>query len=811
MQIPLFPIRLLPALLVLSISAPLYADNMGSENPVPLFNRWFSLPEQSTTELEKEVDSKIEDKTLKAVKNIKAANNKDKEVVPDRSHPVDVFELPEVEVVSTTPLGTTGLAFNKIPGNVQSAEDEDINRHEAFGLTDFMNRRLESVNINDTQNNPYQPDITYRGFTASPLLGTPIGLSVYQDGVRVNEAFGDTVNWDLIPQVAISSMEMMPGSNPLYGLNTLGGALSVKTKSGFSNPGFRTQASGGSYGRQAYTAEYGGSKGDFDWYFAGNIFDDNGWRPYSPTSVNQAFGKVGWENEKTDIDLSFTFADNNLQGVGPTPQSMLQQNWSGIYTSPDVTKNTMYFFNLKGSHKLNDQLQLSGNTYNRNNNSSSLNSNTNQNCTTWINGNMCQDDQNNQYTPGGFQATKTQQNGTGVNLQLTSDYKVMAHNNQLSVGGGYNYSKSQFSVAEQKAIFTTNNYEVATEPLTTTVLINGQNAYSNIFATNTFSFYSWLHANSSLNWARAEVQTLDQLNASTASNSLSGSNVFQRVNPSAGLTFQPLDAFTLNTPLKELTTYFNYNEGFRAPTAVEMSCANPDAPCSLPSSMASDPALKAVVSHTLEVGARGKFNQGLKWNIALYQTRNTNDILFLNSPGSVINGYFANVGATMRQGLEFGFSGLAWNKLNWYTSYGFVDATYQATATLSNALGSETVTPGSRIPSIPQSTFKVGGEYEVFHNWFLGSDLQYVASQFARGDDSNLYPQIPNYTLLNINARYVVIKNIELYATGRNVLDNHYASFGQLGQNFFQNNASTTFMGPGAPATGYAGVRLHWD
>jgi len=784
-----FQMRLLAVLLLLTMTSQAYADDSSSP----------SVKEQATQTASDSIDNRtVLEKT--------SLSNNGKESASVRTKPVDVFELPEVEVVSTTPLGTTGLAFKKIPGNVQSAEDEDINRHEAFGLTDFMNRRLESVNINDTQNNPYQPDITYRGFTASPLLGTPIGLSVYQDGVRVNEAFGDTVNWDLIPQVAISSMEMMPGSNPLYGLNTLGGALSVKTKSGFSNPGFRTQASGGSYGRQAYTAEYGGSKGDFDWYFAGNIFDDNGWRPYSPTSVNQAFGKVGWENEKTDVDLSFTFADNNLQGVGPTPQNMLQQNWSGIYTSPDVTKNTMYFFNLKGSHKFTDQLQLSGNTYNRNNNSSSLNSNTNENCTTLLNGSLCEDDQGNQMSPAAFQATKTQQNGTGINLQLTSDYKVMAHDNQLTVGGGYNYSKSKFSVAGQDAIFTATNNEIAIEPLTTTVMIDGQNSYSNIFATNTFSIYQWLHANASLNWARAEVQTTDLLGTA-----LNGNNLFQRVNPSAGLSFQPLEVFSLNTPLKELTTYFNYNEGFRAPTAVELSCADPNAPCTLPNSFVSDPALKAVVSHTLEVGARGKFNQGLKWNIALYQTRNTNDILFLNSPGSVINGYFANVGATMRQGIELGLSGFAWDKLNWYTSYGFVDATYQTTAILSNSLGSETVTPGSKIPSIPQSTFKVGGEYELFHNWFLASDLQYVASQYARGDDQNLYPQIPNYTVLNINARYVVTKNIELYATGRNVLDNHYASIGQLGQNFFQNNASTTFMGPGAPATAYAGVRLHWD
>ena len=245
-------------------------------------------------------------KTTKSVSDDKAllnaetaAENKKQNISPsvDNNTPVDIFEMPDIEVISNTPLGNTGLDLKKIPGNVQIAEDEEINRHEALGLSDFMNRRLESVNINDTQNNPYQPDVTYRGFNASPLLGTPIGISIYQDGVRVNEPFGDTVNWDLIPQMAIANMEMMPGSNPLFGLNTLGGALSIKTKSGFSHPGYRAQASGGSYGRQNYQAEVGGSKGQFDWYFAGNIFEDNGWRPYSPTSVRQSFGKVGWENE----------------------------------------------------------------------------------------------------------------------------------------------------------------------------------------------------------------------------------------------------------------------------------------------------------------------------------------------------------------------------------------------------------------------------------------------------------------------------------------------------------------------------------
>ncbi|WP_347989313.1 TonB-dependent receptor [Methylomonas sp. AM2-LC] len=744
------------------------------------------------------------------------------------TNPVDAFELPEVEVVSTTPVGATGLALKKIPGNVQSVEDEEINRHESLSVSDFMNRRMQSVNINDTQNNPYQPDITYRGFNGSPLLGTPIGISAYQDGVRINEAFGDTINWDLIPQIAISSMEMMPGSNPIFGLNTLGGAMSIKTKSGFSHPGLNAQAYGGSYARQGYQAEYGGSHGNFDWYVAGNIFQDAGWRPYSPTNVNQGFGKVGWENEKTDLDLSFTFANNTLHGVGPTPQASLQQNWSSIYTSPDVNQNALYFVTLKASHKITDALQLSGNTYERSSNLFTLNSNTNNNCSAYTALNnlplnaatTCTDTNTSNQDPiGAFQASRANQNGTGVNLQLTSDYKIDNHENQLVIGGGYNYAKTHYTVGSQTATFNSAFYETASNGLSNDVNITGQNAYSNLFVTDTFSVFDWMHINSSVNWAQAQVRTFDSINAPTDTANYLGNNIhFQRVNPSAGLTLNPLDALKLDSFMKDFTTYFNYNEGFRAPTTVELSCASASAPCSLPNSFVADPpTLKPVVSHTLETGMRGKFSKALKWNFALYQTINSNDILFLNQTSSG-QGYFANVGTTQRQGLELGLNGIVLDSLNWYISYGYVNATYQSSTSLSNGLtlsngnaASDNVSPGSHIPSIPQNTFKFGSEYEFFHNFYFGGDLQYVSSQYARGDDQNSYPQIPGYTVVNLNGRYTLTKNIELFAMGRNIFDVHYASVAQMSNNLFNNNSISQFQGPGAPATGYAGVRIHWD
>ncbi|MEN9680148.1 MAG: hypothetical protein RLZZ627_41, partial [Pseudomonadota bacterium] len=639
------------------------------------------------------------------------------------AHPsLDAFELPEVNVVGNTPIGTIGLDPKKISGNVQAHEDEEINRHESILFPDFLNRRLESVNINDVQNNPYQPDITYRGFEASPILGTPIGVSVYQDGVRVNELFGDTVNWDLIPQVAIANMEMIPGSNPLFGLNTLGGALEVRTKSGFTHSGFNAKAYGGSYGRQNYQAEYGGHNGNFDWYFAGNYFGDGGWRPYSPTGVAQSFSKIGYEDEKTDLDLSFTFADNNMQGVGPTPFNWLSQNWKSIYTAPDVTQNTMYFVTLKGSHQLTDDLQVSGNVYNRNSYSYNYNSNTNEDCEQLISGTECTTREGEVVQPANYGSTTTRQNGTGVNLQLTATPRILDYENQFVFGGGYNYGGSNFKVGTQDAIFAPTRYEYATSPTETTVKINGQTAYSSLFMADTFSVTDWLHTNAAMNWQQAEVQTIDQMGTA-----LNGNNLYSRVNPSAGLTLNPLDALKVNTSLEDFTTYFNYNEGMRAPTAVELSCADPAAPCSLPNGFVSDPPLKAVVAQTMEVGARTHIGKYLKWNMALYQTNSQNDILFLNSPGSVINGYFSNVGATRRQGIEFGLSGIVLESLNWYLSYGLVDATYQTSAVLGNALGSQQVKPGDKIPSIPENTLKFGSEYEILEGWVFGGDLQYAS------------------------------------------------------------------------------------
>jgi iron complex outermembrane recepter protein len=734
----------------------------------------------------------------------------DNAAIKDPENQLDAFELPDVEVVGTTPLGATGMSREKVSGNVQSAEDEDIQRHGALSLSDFMNRRLGSVNINDNQNNPFQPDVTYRGFNASPLLGTPIGLSVYQDGVRVNEAFGDTVNWDLIPKNAIANIDLIPGSNPLFGLNTLGGALSVRTKSGFSHAGTRGEAYGGSFGRKAFEAEHGGSKGDFDWFLSSNIFEDDGWRPFTHSAVHQAFGKVGWENENTDFDLSFTFADNTLNGVGPVPISSLNTDRRAIFTAPDTLQNTLYFFNLKGEHRFTDKLSVAGNTYYRGNTTHSVNSNTgnvDETCESLLNLTQCADSNGAIVAPASNVGNRIVQDGAGVNLQLTSTTPILAMENQMTVGGGYNSNNTHFAQFTQDAVFSPTHATIGTTPFSTDVNVKSDTEYASVFATDTLSVLPWLNINASAGWNQANVTLRDQLGTA-----LNGNHTFDRLNPSAGFTVNPLKVLGIKSPLEELTVYGNYNEGFRAPTPIELSCADPNAPCSLPNSFTSDPPLKPVVSKTFEAGVRGKFSEAFKWNAALYHSELSNDILFVNAPGSVVSGFFQNVGLTQRQGGELGLNG-AWEKLNWYLNYSFVDATYQTTATLNNALGTVRVKPGNLIPGIPQQTVKLGAEYEILKGWFFGGDLQYASSQYLRGNDNNSsqFPKVSEYAIVNLNTRYQVTKNVELFAMARNVFDTNYETYGIINQNFFKGGTGEAFLGPGAPISGWAGVRVKFD
>ncbi len=287
--------------------------------------------------------------------------------------------LPAAEVIGTTPLPGLGLPLEQIPAPVQTSRAQDILRSNATDLSGFMNRFLGSVYVNDIQGNPFQADVTYRGYVASPLLGTPQGLSVYMDGVRLNQPFGDVVSWDLIPLRAIASIALQPGSNPLFGLNTLGGALSIETKDGRSNPGTVVQGTYGQYGRASLLFESGASwDSGIDAYATGNLFREDGWRDESPSRIGQIFAKVGWRGASSSAYLTVAYADNDLTGNGLQEQRFLARDYASVYTKPDTTDNRALFVNLVGQHTVVEGVFLSGNVFYRNIKTSTYNGDINE-------------------------------------------------------------------------------------------------------------------------------------------------------------------------------------------------------------------------------------------------------------------------------------------------------------------------------------------------------------------------------------------------------------------------------------------------
>jgi hypothetical protein len=255
------------------------------------------------------------------------------------------------EVVITAPLPGADLFLSEVPANVQRVTADQLDGSRVESVADALNQLVGSVSINDTQANPFQPDVNFRGFTGSPVLGTPQGVSVFVDGVRVNEAFGDAVNWDLIPQAAISSLEVTPGSNPVFGLNTLGGAIVVTTRRGFDAVGTGLELQGGSFGRRVAELHTGGHGERLDYFLAGNLSDDDGWGEHNPSRVRQGFGKLGYRDGVNDVTLALTGANSSLEGNQTLPRSFLSDPLQS-YTWPDRQTDAMVFADLNASHRL---------------------------------------------------------------------------------------------------------------------------------------------------------------------------------------------------------------------------------------------------------------------------------------------------------------------------------------------------------------------------------------------------------------------------------------------------------------------------
>ena len=736
--------------------------------------------------------------------------------------------LDSIDVFSSSPLPSIGLPKNMVPSNIQTIKGSELDKQSGATIADYMVNNLQGVTVNEIGGNPFQLELNFRGYNATPIAGNPQGLSVYIDGIRANQAFSNNVLWDLIPNFAISNMQVVAGSNPVYGLNTLGGSMSMQTKSGQNFKGKNVDISAGSWARMRSLVEWGGKLDDsnMDYYVGYEHFNENGWRKFSPSHVNQLFGKVGFNSEMSRFEISYTGAHNLLIGNGLTPKDLLGAERDGIHTLEDETKNEYSQIALNMSHFFDEETMMAGNAYYKRSDQATFNGDLNdefcdedshdeEECTAAQQALSASDAEN--LNQGVFNRTNTFQDVYGLNLQTTFDQDWLGRRNQLIAGFSAEYSQIKFKQTGQEVASLGFNgfFHGALGDDEQSSGLTGKTKTYGAFVSNTHSLKNNFNINTALRYNHVQVDNRDTFNGPDSGASLTGKHHFERFNPSIGITFQPNEI---------LSTYASYSESSRAPTSIELGCANPDQPCNLPTQMADDPPLHQVVAKTFEGGVSGRVTKDTSWNMSLYHATNHDDILFVFASASNGMGYFTNVEETTRKGLDLGVS-TRFDKLALSVNYGFVMAQYGSNFTLVSEVNSSNtndtiqVSDGDYLPNIPKHHLKIRADYEIKPRWNMGATLTGFTSSYMMGNENQqhdssegLQGEVPGYTIVNLDSQYSFGKDWNLHAKFINIFDREYTTGGRLAETRVQTDRSfddernVASIIPGAPRAGWIGI-----
>jgi outer membrane receptor protein involved in Fe transport len=720
---------------------------------------------------------------------------------PDTQQPASVAPAAprveeRVEVVGVTPIHGTGLPTAKVPANVQVFSSDQLRSSLAIDAPSFLAGRATSVQVSDVQAGTFQPDVVFRGFVSSPLLGASEGLAVYLDGVRMNDPFGDTIAWDILPTAAVASINLMPGSNPLFGLNALGGALSLRTKDGFGYSRQQVSYSAGAFGRHRLEAESGGHGDAFAYYVAGTLTHESGWRDFSPSTIRRIFGDLAWRGASSSLNVSVAVASNDLIGNGSAPPALLEEDRSAVFTHPDKTGNDVTLVTVKGRRALSTELLLDGVAYYRHTRLSTFNGDDAED----------EDDDGGEELEDDFDAANnishTRGNSAGVTGQLTRTANLFGRDSQLIVGAGLDAASTEFDFATELAHLTSDRGTIGSGVFDEDAYVDlhTRGVTGSVFLLETWSLTGSLAVTGAarVNWTSLRLR--DQLGTA-----LTGDHSFARVNPSAGATYQ----------LRPwLNVYASYAESSRVPSPVELTCADPEDPCRLPNAFVSDPPLEQIVARTWEAGARGRAG-ALRWESAAFRSAATDDIIFVSSGTLRGEGHFENVESTRRAGIEASIQYDVTSRLSGFASYTFQRATFGTDLQIASplhpdAVGGELgVSRGDRVPAIPAHTGKVGIAVAATARLNVGINLQTQSGVFLRADEANLLPEVPGFARLDATARYRASRRLSVIGQVNNVLDTEFATFGLLGDpSILGDIDDPRFHSPGEPRGAWVGIEV---
>ncbi len=752
---------------------------------------------------------------------------------------------------------TDGVDRNKVAQSTYVLTSSDVNRVGTPSILRSLDERVGSISINNAQGNPFQPAITYRGFEASPLGGSPQGVAVYLNGTRFNTSFGDTVQWDLIPDIAIDRIEL-EGSNPAFGLNALGGSLAVTLKNGFTYQGTEIMAYGGSFGRGAVSFQHGQQIDNVALYVAGTKLAEDGWRKHSPSNLNQIYADLGVQADKGEFHFNFVGASNNLTGNGTSPVELLQQKYNDVFTYPDATRNDFGRFQLSGTYDVTPNITLQGNAYygifrqkTFNGDAADVENCEDDEeivCLEGSNGQSILRDRSgnpvlasrintapyasipafaDRFDEGGPYAflnrTNTKTDNYGATVQATVREEIFGMPNRFIIGGSYDGGRTHFTADNQIGGLTFDRgfmgpgiTVISDDNVITPVSVKTTNTYGGVYFHNITDVTDNLTVTLQGRFNMADIKLRDQIGTA-----LNGNHYFQRFNPGIGATYKIIPDY--------LSIYGGYVEANRAPTPAELSCADDTRPCSLTNFFVGDPPLKQVVARTVEAGLRGKLPAPaelgvLNWRAGYFKTRLDDDILFIPSTLTIGRAFFSNVGSTQREGAEVGLS-ITTPTWNAYIDYAYVKATFESPLTLAapgNPFNSEggdedgtiSVRPGNRMPGIAPHQVKVGLQWNVTPEWRVGATARFATGKYLVGDESNLNKTTGSYAVFGFNTSYRVTENIELFGYVENATNRKYATFGTFSPVgevpilSIPNASNNRSLAPGTPVAAYGGMRI---
>ncbi|CEJ49282.1 TonB-dependent receptor [Xanthomonas citri pv. bilvae] len=750
--------------------------------------------------------------------------------------------LDRIEVTATPIPGTT-IDAAQLPYMVQSASNAELSRGRSNNLSDLLQRRFVGVDGNDVQGSAFQNDLTFHGFRASALPGASQGVSVYLDGVRFNEPFADIVSWDMLPEAAITAVTLMPGSNPLFGPNTLGGAVVLSTASGLTAPGVQSELSIGSGARKRLDAGYGVAGADgWHGFVAVTGFDENGWRAASEGRLGTVFGKVGKQGEQTDWSLSLLHGRSRLIGNGLLPDTRYTDEWPepglyradrrSVYTSPDLTRNRNTLLTVQLDHRFDADTALHALAYSRVGRRDTVNGDIGEDYEAFVEEcasgyaadgsaldaecDVARTDADTLHT-GALNTTQMRQQAQGVALNLSMQRGAHA----LTAGVTFDRGHVRYRQFARDG-WVQPDRSVAADPDAERAFFSGVRGSTEtlgMFLADTWALSNATHLTAAVRWNRVVVDNI--LSTADDGDRPRERFVYAKANPSLGLTHR-LDS--------GLTLYGSVAQNSRAPTAIELGCADPTQPCRLPTGLQADPRLEQIISRTYELGARWTPSADRNATLSVYRADNRDDILFLRAPDTQ-SGYFDNVGRTRYQGVDAALH-LRSGDWQWWAGYSYLDATYRSGGQLLSGERVIALRPGLRIAALPRHNLKLGMAWQR-DALTLGVGVRAVSGRVASGNEDG---QVDNAeegqtaperldigsagdALVDLQARWTINARVSLFARIDNVFDRHYATYAAVAEDVFPDGelarpqdapvetGPARFLAPGVPRQYLIGLR----